>query len=171
MNLAGYVATQREWSERTFGPGSRHEGVVDHIKKELREIEQKPEDVMEWVDVTILALDGAWRTGASPDHIATFFEWLFNCVNPDDPQRPEAGIEAIEDMLNGLELARGKEALWVMIAAIASLVGTELAGSREAFDEALQRKAEKNHARRWPDWRTSDPTKAIEHDRQWEPGL
>jgi hypothetical protein len=26
-------------------------------------------------------------------------------------------------------------------------------------------KNQKNETRRWPDWRTSDPEKAIEHDR------
>lgn len=31
--------------------------------------------------------------------------------------------------------------------------------------EALEAKLEKNMQREWPDWRTSDPTKAIEHKR------
>ena len=44
-------------------------GVVDHIRKELREIEAEPGDLKEWIDVAILALDGAWRSGASPAEI------------------------------------------------------------------------------------------------------
>ncbi|MBH9024678.1 DUF550 domain-containing protein [Pseudomonas aeruginosa] len=64
-----HLHRQREFSERTFGPGSRAAGVIDHIRKELREIEEAPGDLAEWIDVVILALDGAWRTGATPAQI------------------------------------------------------------------------------------------------------
>ncbi|HCF6444821.1 DUF550 domain-containing protein [Pseudomonas aeruginosa] len=64
-----HLERQRRFSERTFGPGSRAAGVVDHIRKELREIEENPGDLVEWIDVVILALDGAWRTGATPAQI------------------------------------------------------------------------------------------------------
>jgi hypothetical protein len=64
-----YVARHREWSLATFGPGARLGGVLAHIRKELREIEANPSDVMEWGDVIILALDGAWRAGWEPDQI------------------------------------------------------------------------------------------------------
>lgn len=37
--------------------------------KELREIEADPADLSEWIDVAILALDGAWRAGFSPAEI------------------------------------------------------------------------------------------------------
>lgn len=66
---AAHLAHQREWSRSTFGPGDRAAGVVDHIRKELVEIEQEPGDVEEWVDVIILAFDGAWRSGAEPQEI------------------------------------------------------------------------------------------------------
>lgn len=66
---AAHLAHQREWSERTFGPGPRTKGVVDHIRKELKEIEDDPSDLREWVDVVILALDGAWRAGWQPQEI------------------------------------------------------------------------------------------------------
>lgn len=65
---------QRAWSERTFGPGSRAKGVVAHIRKELAEIEANPSDLEEWIDVVILALDGAWRTGATPEQIVTTWD-------------------------------------------------------------------------------------------------
>lgn len=69
FDFHGHLQRQREWSERTFGPGARTAGVVDHIRKELREIEADPSDVVEWIDVVILALDGAWRVGYSPAQI------------------------------------------------------------------------------------------------------
>lgn len=64
-----HLRRQREWSEKTFGPGPRSQGVVDHIRKELLEIEADPKDLSEWIDVVILALDGAWRSGATPGQI------------------------------------------------------------------------------------------------------
>jgi len=64
-----HLLRQREWSGRTFGPGARSQGCVDHIRKELREIEANPGDLEEWIDVAILALDGAWRSGAQPADI------------------------------------------------------------------------------------------------------
>ena len=66
---ASHLANQREWSERTFGPGSRLLGVLDHIRKELAEIEDNPTDVAEWVDVIILGFDGALRAGWEPQQI------------------------------------------------------------------------------------------------------
>lgn len=66
---ATYLARQREWSTHTFGPGTRALGVIDHIRKELLEIERDPADLFEWVDVIILAFDGAWRAGWEPQQI------------------------------------------------------------------------------------------------------
>jgi hypothetical protein len=101
FDFHAHLQRQREWSERTFGPGPRTKGVCDHIRKELTEIEAAPGDIEEWIDVVILALDGAWRAGATPEAI------------------------------------------------IAQIVG----------------KQTKNESRNWPDWRTADPDKAIEHVR------
>lgn len=69
FDLLGHLEHQREWSRQTFGPGDRTAGVIDHIQKELREIEADPADISEWIDVVILALDGAWRAGHAPQQI------------------------------------------------------------------------------------------------------
>lgn len=54
----------------TFGPGERKHGIIDHIQKEFAEIlESPPGDWSEWVDVIILAFDGAWRDGGEPQEI------------------------------------------------------------------------------------------------------
>lgn len=68
-DLAERLRVQREWSRETFGPGDRLAGILDHIRKELIEVEQNPTDVTEWIDVVILALDGAWRAGHEPEAI------------------------------------------------------------------------------------------------------
>lgn len=69
--MAAHFHRQRAWSLKTFGPGNRTAGVLDHIRKELREIEVEPLSLEEWIDVAILAFDGAWRTGATPEQIVT----------------------------------------------------------------------------------------------------
>lgn len=71
MELVDHLHQQKRWSLRTFGPPNNNTaGIIDHTKKELVEVEQKPEDVYEWIDIVILAFDGALRTGWSPEDIA-----------------------------------------------------------------------------------------------------
>lgn len=70
LELVAHLRRQREFSERTFGPGPRAAGVIAHIRRELVEIEANPGDVTEWIDVVLLAFDGAWRAGFSPEQIA-----------------------------------------------------------------------------------------------------
>lgn len=101
MNLITYIKRQKSFSEKAFGPHVSTERLITHIGKELDEIRQAPDDIEEWVDVIILALDGAWRAGHSAGAIA----------------------------------------------------------------QALIDKQAKNMKREWPDWRTADPDKPIEHIR------
>lgn len=71
MDLVKHIERQQAWSLKTFGPVNNNTaGIVDHIKKELVEIQDKPEDLLEWIDVMILAIDGALRNGWSPKDIA-----------------------------------------------------------------------------------------------------
>lgn len=69
FDLVTHLHRQKVFSLKTFGPGIRTEGVVDHIRKELTEILACPDDLMEWIDVVMLGLDGAWRSGATPEQI------------------------------------------------------------------------------------------------------
>lgn len=64
MDLIAHLTRQAPFSRATFGPGARTKGVIKHIRKELKEIEDAPNDesrAQEWVDVAILALDGLTR--------------------------------------------------------------------------------------------------------------
>lgn len=105
FDLVQHLRRQIEFSARTFGPGDRTTGVCDHIRKELIEVQDDAAAGLptldEWIDVVVLAFDGAWRSGATPEQIVA----------------------------------------------------------------ALVAKQARNEGRRWPDWRTADPNKAIEHDR------
>lgn len=63
-NLEDVIAELHQFQADTFG--SRQEraaGVLDHIRKELKEIEAAPGDLEEWVDIMFLALDGYRRNG------------------------------------------------------------------------------------------------------------
>jgi hypothetical protein len=70
LDLVGHLYRQRAFSLRTFGPGERDAGICDHVRKELDEIARAPGDLSEWIDVAILAFDGALRRGFSPEEIA-----------------------------------------------------------------------------------------------------
>ena len=68
-SLLDIIIRQRRFSQKAFGPGYRTRSIVTHIRKELVEVLEAPDDLDEWIDVIILGLDGAWRTGATPADI------------------------------------------------------------------------------------------------------
>lgn len=70
MNFVEHLKRQKDWSKKTFGPGTRLEAVLDHISKEIDEIKAKPHDLEEWIDLILLVCDGAWRQGYAPKEIA-----------------------------------------------------------------------------------------------------
>jgi len=70
FDLSYFHNEKAKWSLETFGPGDRYSGVVSHIREELKEIEEDPSSLEEWVDVILLAMDGAWRSaGADGDKL------------------------------------------------------------------------------------------------------
>ncbi|WP_070105760.1 dATP/dGTP pyrophosphohydrolase domain-containing protein [Burkholderia plantarii] len=99
FDMHAFLRRQSAFSARTFGPGRLTARVCGHIRKELAEVEAAPDDLREWIDVILLGLDGAWRTGATPEQITA----------------------------------------------------------------ALTAKLKTNEGRMCPDWRTSDPDRALEH--------
>jgi hypothetical protein len=76
-SLVSYIREHAEWSFKTFGPSTGHdaERLCRHIEKELQEIRDNPLDCEEWVDVIILAIDGALRSGHFPIVIANTLQW------------------------------------------------------------------------------------------------
>lgn len=71
FDLAAYIKRLASFSRKTFGPGFNHGRIVNHIRKELVEIEAAPDDLTEWIDVIILAVDGATRAGYSAEEIVS----------------------------------------------------------------------------------------------------
>lgn len=94
MDLVDYIRRQKRWSQSTFGRTFRPLGLTAHIRKELLEIEAAPRDLEEWIDVIILAIDGAWRAGYTPEDIAAMLEHKQQknqrrvFVIPEDPNQP-----------------------------------------------------------------------------------
>lgn len=103
-----YVERQKEWSEKTFGPGPRTEGVLKHIEKEIAEVRAAPSDMDEWLDIVMLALDGAWRAGHSTKDICDGLERLQmrnmyrrNWPPPAPPDQPNEHIREPSHATNG----------------------------------------------------------------------
>lgn len=110
MDLQQHLIRQMVFSRATFGPGERMEGVLDHMTKEIAEVQSAGGDSSEWVDLVLLSLDGLTRR-----------LWA------------SSGYEKTAD-----EIA--EEACRIIVG-----------------------KQARNERRNWPDWRTSDPNKAMEH--------
>ena len=123
MDLEQHLKRQMAFSKATFGPGTRQNGVTDHIEQEIQEIRDGDNDPREWVDVVLLSLDGLWRSIA------------FDETNQ---------YELENYMKQNLSI-------WDDIPMLCSIL--------------IQEKQSKNEQRDWPDWRTADPNKAINHDR------
>lgn len=73
FDLIAHLNRQIAFSETAFGPGDRTLGVCDHLRKEIVEVEDAhaagEPTLPEWVDIVILGLDGAWRSGATAEEI------------------------------------------------------------------------------------------------------
>lgn len=80
FDLVTHLYRQSAFSQRAFGPGPRTLGNLDHIRKELLEIERDPDDLKEWVDVMLLAFDGAMRRGFSPEQIVVTLDKVLNAM-------------------------------------------------------------------------------------------
>jgi len=107
MELEKHIERQKEFSLKTFGGGLRTLGITNHIRKELIEVESEPEDLLEWVDVIAMAVDGAWRIGASAYEIASAMEAkLAICKNRNWPPVDE---NAQDSPVEHVRSERGKD--------------------------------------------------------------
>ena len=98
--LLDYIEKHIAWSCTTFGPGEKTESICRHIEKELAEIRAEPLKLEEWIDVIILGLDGAWRSGHSPEQIIEALQ-LKQSINIarkwQIPESPDDPIEHIRE--------------------------------------------------------------------------
>lgn len=75
MDLQAYLEDQLAFSLKTYGPGRKTKSIINHIKREFIEIEGDPTSLEEWIDVAMLALDGAMRCAgpaSTPELVCLF---------------------------------------------------------------------------------------------------
>lgn len=71
LELVHYLRDQMQWSKETFGAGVRTEPLLKHIEMECNEVrDSNGDDLYEWIDIIILAFDGALTHGFTPEEIA-----------------------------------------------------------------------------------------------------
>jgi len=165
INLRAYLLQAIPFSFEAFGPGKRAAGVTDHLRKEFEEAKADPS---EWVDIAILALDGAWRSfmkDERPDDPPDA-QWLASWISNQAEHMITLGL-GWEDLwqrcLNNPEDARNWIALHV--AAMRQWDGLHYRADKgiPVYHE-LFAKLTINQLRVWPDWR-GNQDRAIEHDR------
>lgn len=74
FDLIKHLERQWRFSIQAFGPGARTAANIDHIQKELVEITESPDNLEEWIDLMLLAFDGAMRRGFNPRDICAMLE-------------------------------------------------------------------------------------------------
>lgn len=66
FSFLNFVERKMEHSTKTW-PNQSLLGVLAHVRKECDEIECEPLDSEEWVDLILLGIDGACRSGLTPE--------------------------------------------------------------------------------------------------------
>lgn len=180
FDARSFLTAQFEFSDKTFGPGQRWKGVVAHIRKELNEIEQDPQDRVEWIDVVLLGCDGCRRAGHSLDVMlaqwpgGALSDWRASLEQQFQADRQAFGEEA--DPLGVLPTIRFNLELvdqdpdnlvaWLSIVCLAFEGGRLTGATADELLATLADKFARNQSRVWPDWRTFAPDRPIEHDRR-----
>jgi len=135
-DMTAHLTRQAAFSRATFGPGARTKGVVDHVTKELKEVEKCYAPEFE-----PLKPAAPYATAYSDDaarHLAAAQEWA------------DVAILGIDGLTRAVSAANPG---WTFDRVAGCAVATIVA------------KQGKNELRDWPDWREADPDTAIEHVR------
>ena len=189
FDLKGFVTQQREFSAGAFRPGSRKVGVANHILEECNEAQSQPDDLSEWVDLMLLSLDAAWRSGLSASEIARRIAPgrhragegdLIDCLKRGDHKVTEWAIgedgEPMTGTDNALYWIRGcarelksdvpvSPSLFVTMFCSACDGALSNGFEPEAIARGLIEKLTRNKKRVWPDWRNFSENDAINHER------
>lgn len=74
-DLIKALKRQFEFSQRVFGAGPKTEQILRHISRQSVDTIARGNPTEEWVDIMILAMDGALRSGSTPYEIAGLLEY------------------------------------------------------------------------------------------------
>lgn len=134
-DMIAHLTRQAAFSRATFGPGPRTQGVIDHVRKELKEVEKCytcPEEELPFIGGSMAPSVDMER------HAAAAKEWA------------DVAILGIDGLTRAISASHP---LWTFEQVAACAV------------DMIVAKQGKNELRDWPDWRTAEPGKAIEHVR------
>jgi hypothetical protein len=179
FDARAFLTEQFDFSDKTFGPGQRSEGVLAHIAKELLEIEQDPFDRVEWIDVVLLANDGTRRAGHSLDAMleqwpgGPLVDWEITLNHrfeqaAQGESRNGSPLEVLPLIRANMERVRQDPSdleAWLNITALAFEGGRRTGANAAELLETLAAKFARNQSRVWPDWRGRPVDRPIEHDR------
>lgn len=156
FDLIAFLERLRSWGFETFGHGERRQGVCDHIRREIEEIEVNPCDAVEWADVILLAFAGLFRAGVEPKAIERSIGYLKRMDRRSILSLLRSAVDAAEG---------GENDPWIDVVNLA-LLGLEGQGyPREAAFHLMIAKQIANEDRKWPDWRQFKEGEVIEHVR------
>ena len=82
MSLGEFFDRKYKWSLKTFGEKPNAAPLIKHVRREVKECADQPGDLIEWVDVVLLALDGAARYAHANGHefvAAMMGKQIVNC--------------------------------------------------------------------------------------------
>lgn len=139
LDFEKHLIRQREFSVKAFGPDRSVLGVIDHIEREIDEVRDNPGDVTEWIDIVLLACDGAMRSGHSPATVsAALNEKLTINENRDWPDwRMADQDKAIEHIKAGKKQTGSASAAFTMTLAGAATLIAFFIATKVGFAVAL----------------------------------
>ena len=145
MNLIDHIHRQMKFSATAFGPGTRLDGVCDHIRKEMIELGTTSDLETE-----------LWKTTgmfAYPKAVQSIMQdRAMRRGEAEEPGDPKEWVDVALLALDGLWRALRNEYSELTDREIATLAA-----------EMIEAKLSKNEKRDWPDWRDVPEGKAIEH--------
>ncbi len=102
-------------------------------------------------------------------HLANQAEWSMQTFGPG--MRTAGVCDHIRKELLEIESDPGDLKEWIDVVILGLDGAWRCGGSPRQIIDGIVAKQAKNEKRNWPDWRTMDPNKAIEHDRSGEISL
>lgn len=103
LGFARLVQEHADWSQATFGPDHVRgpKGPLEHLKDEVVEVLDKPEDILEFADCLLLLMDALRRARHTPDQLLEA-AWKKLQINKDQvwekPTDPNAAVYHVDEV-------------------------------------------------------------------------
>lgn len=92
---------QADWSRATFGPDSGGPtGALAHLAKEVKECQEKPDDIFEFADIMFLAFDSCRRAGFTYEQLLDAI-WKKLEINKNRKWGPRVPGQPVEHIREG----------------------------------------------------------------------